>query len=545
MAAQGHALDRGDLLRFESGDLLHLIWTYQAILSHRPIERGNRAYLAALVEASQSLAKSLDSSSHRAANPPLDRLRTALRAQNVLNAQVVSRNILPLIRACASEAGARTSAHDLYLNRARASLRPADELIVTFGPGLGLGDEIACLNFVRQLTARSGAERTTIFSTYPGLWPLLTPNVRSRHYWANPLRPYRAARLSSSTRRLLVVAIDFDGNGLHHAVLPRAESTDVLEIAIGLRRGWLRRGDGAWVEIIEPAANREAGNYEWLHAMGAALDPDAPPGPLWDSLVPERPKRTSGVPTVFLNPLSSKPVPWIVRDWVAIFRELSRAIGTDGRIRVSVYPGVDNASAADAGSIAAALGSLPRVDADVLSRSLTPYSGMRAIARELSRAAVCLTIDTFTAHLATLLQVPTVVMTLKDNRAFWVPCPWSFYVQPAEVMVLVPAIVASLLTPRRTEARGGAGDRVRRATAAIADTEEPRAALAALTTGLTLLVGRFEDTSPFVASGRQWLHFWTKVGEAVRRAPVTASELSHFVTAWQASTFYRLFVDTR
>jgi len=538
-------LARDDLLTFETGDLLHLIWNYQAILSHRPIDRGNRAYLAALVEASKALAQSLDSSGRRGASLALDRLQTALRAQNVVNAQVVSRNILPLIRACAPDAGERTSNHDLYLNRTDKPLRAADELIVIFGPGLGLGDEIACLQFVRQLTARFDAGRTTIFSCYPGLWPLLMPKVRSRHYWANPLRPFRAVRLSSSMRSLLVVAIDFDGNGLHHAVLPRAEPIDVLEISIGLRRGWLRRGDSAWLEIVETSATREVGNYEWLHGIGAVLDPDAKPRPVWESLVAERPKRKGGVPTIFLNPLSSKPVPWQARDWTTIFRQLSLAVGTDERIQVWVYPGVDDASAADARSIAASLGRLPHVDAGVWSSSLTPFNGIRATGRELSRADVCLTIDTFTAHLATLLRVPTVVMALKDNRAFWVPSPWSFYVLPADVLTLVPAIVASILSPRRVESHGGAGDRVRRATAAIADTVEPGAALAALTTGLTLLVGRFDDRSPFVSSGRQWVHFWTRVSDAVRRAPVTAAELSHFVAAWKASTFYRLFVETR
>jgi hypothetical protein len=539
------ASDRDDLLAFDAGDILHLLWNYQAILSHRPIERGNRAYLAALVEASRLLATALDSPGRGADPLALDRLRAALRTQNVLNAQSLSRGILPLIRACAPNAGARTSNHDLYLTRTRRPLRAVDQLVFIFGPGLGLGDEIACLQFVRQVTARFGSDRATIFSCYPGLWPLLMPNVRSRHYWANPLRPYRAARLSASARTVLMVAIDFDGNGLHHAVLPRAASIDVLEIAIGLRRGWLRRGDSPWVETVETFAEGDVGNYEWLHAMWNVLDPGAPHRPSWESLVSERPKRTRRVPTVFLNPLSSKPVPWNAGDWTAIFRELSRVLGTGEGLRVSVYPGVDDASAADARSIVAALKRLPHVEADLLGQSLTPYSGMRAIEREMIRADVCVTIDTFTAHLAPLFRVPTVVMALKENRAFWVPCPWSFYVQPAEVMALVPSLIASLLTPQRFMSGGEVGERVRRATAAIGETAEPGPALAALIAALALLVGRVDLNSPLVPSGRQWIHFWSRVGAAVRRAPVATSELSHFVSAWKASTFYRLFVETR
>ena len=39
-----------------------------------------------------------------------------------------------------------------------------------------------------------------IFSCYPGLWSLLVPDVKSRHYWANPFRPFRAVRLSATAR---------------------------------------------------------------------------------------------------------------------------------------------------------------------------------------------------------------------------------------------------------------------------------------------------------------------------------------------------------
>jgi hypothetical protein len=112
-------------------------------------------------------------------------------------------------------------------------------------------------------------------------------------------------------------------------------------------------------------------------------------------------------------------------------------------------------------------------------------------------------------------------------------------------MALVPSLIASLLTPQRFMSGGEVGERVRRATAAIGETAEPGPALAALIAALALLVGRVDLNSPLVPSGRQWIHFWSRVGAAVRRAPVATSELSHFVSAWKASTFYRLFVETR
>jgi hypothetical protein len=337
------------------------------------------------------------------------------------------------------------------------------------------------------------------------------------------------------------VAIDFDGNGLHHAVLPRRESMDVLEISIGLRRGWLRRGDSAWIDVIETAATREVGNYEWMHGLADAIDPDAPPLPVWESFVADRRRRRGAVPTIFLNPLSSKPIPWGTEDWAALVGSIARAAGA---IRVSIYPGVDAESAADAEAIAAALRRLPDVQAEILRESLTPYNGLKVIARELARADVCLTIDTFTAHLAPLFRVPTIVMTLKDNRAFWVACPWSFYVLPDEVTTLVPAIAIALLAPPSAVLNGAAG-RVREATTGIGNGAEAQAALARLNSSLALLVPRFHAASPFQPSARQWLQFWARVGAAARQSPVAASDLSHFVAAWRSSTFYRLFIETR
>src|SRR5262249_53067701 len=148
----------------------------------------------------------------------------------------------------------------------RGGLRDADDVFIVFGPGLGLGDEITCLELVRRIVDRFGEKKTTIFSCYPGLWAQLLPAIRSHQYRGHPLRPYRAVRLAATAarparrdakapaRRVLAIAIAFDGNGLHHAVLPRVESLDVFELALGLHGSWIRHGTDPWLERVETPA---------------------------------------------------------------------------------------------------------------------------------------------------------------------------------------------------------------------------------------------------------------------------------------------------
>jgi hypothetical protein len=539
--------EAGIPLTFDTADLLHLLWIHQAILAHRPIDRGNKGVMAALVAASHGLASDLARSglATGAGATERERLRAALAAETVANAPAASRKILPLIRACDAEAGSRTSAHDLYLVRAPRSVRPADELFVLFGPGLGMGDEISCLQFVRHAVARFGQTRTTIFSSYPGLWTVLLPGVRSRYCWANPLRPYRSVRLAASARTALVIAIDFDGNGLHHAVLPRLPSMDVLELAMGLRRVWLRRGTDPWIDTIETSSRDDIGNYEWLSRTWAALDPAATGVEPWQPLTGRRRSRAAQTLTVLLNPLSSKPVPWGPADWTAMLGSVAKTMPSGHLLRLRVYPGVDAESAAAAAAIATAMDTLPGVEAALTHEALTSHNGLRGIAREIGHADLCVTIDTFTAHLAPLFGVPTVVMTLKENRAFWVPCPWSFYVTPADVPTLVPLLVASLLAPDRLPVRPEVQEEIRRATTQLAAAAEPAAVLGELIAALAVLVGDLDGRSPFASSGRQWLRFWSRVSAAVRRSPVAAPELAHYVDAWTGSTFYRLFAEPR
>jgi hypothetical protein len=538
---------------------LHLLRMYESVIRVRPLEAGNREFLTALVAASHALGTAVLS----AAPPPDSRnagrfdpgpLLRLLASQKADNARDVSGQVLELLDEALTPFG--SDFRRPYLRGPLPLLSaPYASVTVVFGPGVGLGDEITFLQLLRALVRRCGAP-TTIFTLYPNLWRNLLPQTREVHYRGRPLRPFAhleaAARRAPSHRHLVVLA-DFEFFDAHSKLIPHLDDLDVLEVALGRMAAWLRPGGSPWTQVEHFVEAPLDNNYYVLRAvgerlLGRSISPWQPVREL--SLRPVRGRSALGR-RLLVNPLSSKPLPITPEGWAKMVRRIARDLPASDTLQVSVFPGLHQASRSYASEVCrrieeSAGPGRPIVSSALLEgeSGLSATSALPSLVAALDEFDACLTLDTFTAHLAPLFGVPTAVVAYGDNHQFWVPCRWSFYGSLRDAHERLPGIVSALLAPRR--ACPGEREGARRTfenliqlTEAVSAGNVTDATLTRLAASLAEALGRVDREFPTRENGRQWLRVWSRLLCSYRQQPVDRASLLPYVLRWEQSEFFK------
>lgn len=543
---------------FLASDILHLLEVYQGIISARPLEMGNGEFLRSLLASSGRLAVALAEVPRNSGLQPAEReaLSALLAGQTPANAKEVSGKVLAVLAEVKGRDGAKSRATPLYLRGPLPALgRDYERVTVIFGPALGLGDQIAFLQFLRRLTEHCPHSSLTIFTLYPNLWRQFFPHARELHYRGRPLRPFDRLtrnRDGAATGKELVLVADFEGFNFHTKVIPRRPGRDVLEVALGRRTAWLSRGGSAWVRFEEFFSASLPNNYHLLGDIAGRLFPEAAEGLPWQ---PHRVKRAGGHrgKTIFLNPFSSKKIPLRPADWHRLLVRLRSELPRDFDFRVVVYPGLDSSTRDYAVEICrlAAEGRRP-IPASLLgagASEVTPFGALLSLTAALEGVDLCVTVDTFTAHLVPLFAVPTVVITLGENRMFWVPGRWSFHCL-LDAFDRVPAVLAArlLLTRSRPERKRRefreAADRLLACSEGAGEDGRPAQIAEEIQGALAETLQHSEPTFPYLAQARRWLLLWSRLALAARREPVEAEGLRPYVLQWRESEFLKVLALT-
>ncbi|HEX2095316.1 MAG TPA: hypothetical protein VHG28_23165 [Longimicrobiaceae bacterium] len=525
---------------FRAADLLHLLGIYQAVLASRPLEVGNREFLESLLADSRTLGRALARAPSKHGGDPgeLAALLAAIAAQEPVSAATRAQTILDTVRLLQRRAARR---QDTLLADGELPPLRCDYARVTvlFGPGLGLGDQITFLPFLRALQAQVPDTELTVFTVYPGLWTELFPQVHERTYRRDPLRPFRYLQAEGTPGRELVVAADFGANHLHGRIVRSTGQRDVLEIALGLRRAWLAQASAGLVRTECWPAEGVGGNYGLLASLADRLCPRDVPWPAWEAVAPlRRPRRR---PLVLMNPLSSKRLPFLPQHWATVLRRLNALLGG---IRVRVYPGVHPASREDSARVAE-LACKAGIDAALLDEgegsAFTATDGLKRVCRAAREADVCLTVDTFTAHLVPLLGIPTVTVSHWENRDFWVPARWSV----VRVVPTPDAPTLDSLAEAVAVAAGGAPAALAGLAASLvaaterAGREGGPEAVAALRLAVSTFLLWDGASLNDRAEGEAWLRRLSRLDRAVRRHGA-AAEIRAALDAWCSSDLYKL-----
>jgi hypothetical protein len=175
---------------------------------------------------------------------------------------------------------------------------------------------------------------------------------------------------------------------------------------------------------------------------------------------------------------------------------------------------------------------------------VTPLGALPILVRALEGVDLCLTIDTFTAHLVPLFGVPTVTITDRDNRDFWVPAPWSIHhvVERPDAghLDFVARILAALAEPAAAGLpAGGSVPALLSATRRAADEGLHAETIAAVHDALASVL-RAGPALLYRRQGQEWLLAWSYLASAVRREPTDAGSLAPYLHHWRQSPFLKL-----
>src|SRR6266566_5221229 len=334
---------RGQL---RGADLLHLLRAYQAVIAGRPLEAGNREFLASLIRSSTQLGDALANSPRRSGQPSsgVDDVLDLLAQQRPETAKHLARRVMHVLHGLEREIRGIDGSPDLYLRGPLPVLRPDyDDIQILFGNGLGLGDQIACYRLVSELRDRYSGATSTVYTLYPKLWDQLLPGIREVSYRDRPLRPFEDFASHPAHGAELIVIVDFDCFDLHRRVIAHRTGRDVVEVSLGRLTAWMRRHGSPWIhfETFEEPSYRNY--YYFLDAITRrllALPSDLP----WIPKAPAPRKQSgSGRIMVLLNPFTSKPSTLSPADWSGFVRTIRRVTPPSSELDVAVFPGLDHA----------------------------------------------------------------------------------------------------------------------------------------------------------------------------------------------------------
>jgi hypothetical protein len=560
MAANGQtsrfSLSAG--LCFRLHDLLHLLRIYQGVIHARPIEMGNREFLECLIISSRKIFEVIPRAPRTVAptHALTKKLRYLLKAQNTSNAKDIACQILCALDNFGGSSAEYRNSEFLYIRQKLLPLRTDYHTInVIFGPALGLGDQIAFFFLLQRLRKYCSRSQLTIFTLYPNLWRHLLPDVREVTYRGSPLRPFdafqRNHRKRKPTRELVLIA-DFDCFNLHARVIPKSSSRDILEISLGRQAAWYYRCGSPWIRFEDFSQSQPSeNNYCVLSKMSERLMPQQGILTPWEAICSVPPtSMVAGKKVILLNPFTSKDYSLKSTDWYHLLRKIQTLVPKQISLKVKVFPGLNEESRLHANEIVTLCRrGLKSLRAEVLGaergKLLTAYNAFLRLAEVLRSVDVCLTVDTFTAHLAPLHGVTTVVVTHRNNRAFWVPSPWSFYCLKERMQIVLPPLLTSLLTIehvtrgllplQRTAAR-----KLVACTNSAAVSGISKTALRKIINALSVCVRSQPQNFPFSSQAKQWLLIWSRLAAGMHREPLEMSALTPYWFRWKDSEFYKL-----
>lgn len=533
-------------------DLLHLLRAYQAVIAGRPLEAGNREFLGSLIRASVQVAEALARAPRRAEldQARLGPLKALLAQQQPETAKESARQALHLLHGLERGTAAETTPA-LYLPGPLAALpRHYRALHVLFGNGLGLGDQVACYRLVRSLMQRYPGKPVTIYTLYPRLWSALVPGVREVSYRDRPLRPFEELAASDRAGQDLVVVVDFDCFDLHRRVIARWPGRDIVEVSLGRLTAWVRRHGSPWIHFENFAGADIRSYYYFLQAVANRLLA-LPPGVPWQPRAGlQREPAVPGRVVVLLNPFTSKATSLGPGDWARFAQMVRRVMPPGMELRVMVFPGLDPRTQAFASEICRLV---EAHDATVRASTLetgdgkppSPFSALPLLMQVLTEVDLCLSVDTFTGHLAPLQGVPTIVITPRENREFWVPGPWSYYCLEDRAERALGPLVRHLLTATRPGASLPAkaleaAQALDGATVAASRGGLTVAIMSRLVASIRQIVENPVVEVGYPEQGREWVLLWSRLAAAVAREPPGPEALGVYLYRWTETEFVKL-----
>src|SRR5579884_500529 len=247
-----------------------LLARYLFFLSRRPVSVSNQHFRSARLAALQALAHSVENKGDEDFEDVLEAIRVLTPSNLFRGAPSIEERLRPYIRN-------EFRRHLIVCENAppKSFLNGARRVLVAFGPGIGIGDEIICFPLPAAIRQLAPACEITVLSWYDGLWHT-NQNVAGVERCDNFGTLLRMLRSSAFD---VVFFVDFEDPRLSAAIAREPDVARYVEVSLGARS--VAALDNVHGRVYQYRAHSEyyanfyrcfARMLEWLGADSVAAD---------------------------------------------------------------------------------------------------------------------------------------------------------------------------------------------------------------------------------------------------------------------------------
>jgi hypothetical protein len=429
---------------------LLLLSQYVFFLSRRPVSESNQHYLVSRLQGLKSLAPLFAGSRNAVVGQVVDQLQHLHPAGFRRVAPSLQLSLLPLV----SEIW--TLPANVVVEDAPPPagwLADARRVLIVFGPGIGIGDELIFAPLPQWLKSENAEAEVTTLSGYKGFWHRVGAVDRDLQYASHRDLYQALSGIAPYDGYDLVIFADFESPELYRAVVGGTRAAKVLEISLGARTAHLYHAERQWLyrlHHLDPYfANYYAALNHFLRAL--SLRPDSQDR--FANVVTRPEAKAADRLDVFVSPFTSKYDPSAVY-WGRLLAGIAKRAG-DAPVCLHLDTGKNWRTQRFALELArsVAAGLPPNVEIRLArdgerDLSLTLPNVYETLAR--CHAVICA--DSFAAHAGPLFGCLTLVLAKSELKDWHVPSDDSFYFDPAspvdEVSTAIGGLLKEVLSPK-------------------------------------------------------------------------------------------------
>lgn len=417
--------------------LIHLIREIAAAVAFRPISFENKGYLVERARELNNLGKKLDNIAGKATPGWKHIAEKLLGILSYISEESNKQDFINIVVLC-DRSGYKEfwKRSILYMPVYHTPLltKKYTKVMIFTGPAIGLGDEITCKEFLDSLHDFLSSAEFNLYGFYPKFWKMVAPSFNVFSLVGNPLEFFEILNKDFTPDQLketLVLFINFSGLDLHLTFCQDKNRPDIAEISVGKGMMWFMNSNGGPIQVIEAMDTLNPSNYSAMRVLSqqligkTSLNKKACTKPVIHT---NRNKFK-----IVVNPFTSKDIFLTPIDWFVLIKTMLDF--SPGRKDVScmLLPGLSEESMKYAYQIVHENNKSPfeGLEIHVLGNGKyrNPEIALEKVCKCISSADLLIGMDTFTAHLASVLSTPSVAICYHRNTAFWQDSPLSFWVE--------------------------------------------------------------------------------------------------------------------
>jgi len=413
---------------------VHLAREHAAAVAYRPISFGNKGYLEERVADLQQIGSAI--------NDLLPRLKPVWRIMAGHVSQLLA-NISGdqkkkafdrIVQDCDRTKYKEYWFHEItYVPASERPLLtgPYDRILMVIGPGIGLGDEISCMELILSLRMKFPKAEFEFYGYYSGVWTHADSTFKTHSLVKRPMMAFECVdqvMADENRHNLLVVYINFTGLCFHLAFCLDRIRPDIVEIAVGQGKMWFMPRDRSPVQVVHAMDPLYAENYGALRQISHRLV-----GPVTGSVNKTGKICSTEEFRIVISPLTSKPIFLTPADWANIIEKTLCQVTNRKPVSCLVLPGMSASSADYAREIVdrTTVKDISEFNIRVLASGgpLSSETAFPTVYHALNQAHLLIGIDTYTSHLAAMVSVASVNLCYERNTAFWPDVSNSWWIE--------------------------------------------------------------------------------------------------------------------